>query len=214
MHSKLKFTVAAIAIALVSLGGTALAQNEHCDDNGSSNRATTPSNDFADVGGGVVQHKPTGLQWSRCSVGQTWNGGSCSDAAGVFYWNEAQNAVDQVNTTGELAGYSDWRLPTVEELATLIEKCREAPAINPEIFPNTPWSGFWTSTLHFDGENRLDDYDPDHVEVDSMDGAHPEDEGIQRDIYPEEAWFVGFYNGLEYPYDIQSSYRLRLVRAN
>lgn len=214
MHSKLKFTAAAIAIALVSLGGTASAQNEHCNENGRSNRATTPSSDFADVGGGVVQHRPTGLQWSRCSVGQIWNGGSCSDAAGVFYWNEAQDAVDQVNTTGALAGYSDWRLPTVEELATLIEKCREAPAINPEIFPNTPWSGFWTSTLHFDGKNRLDDYDPDHVEVDSMDGAHPEDENNKRDIYPAEAWFVGFYKGLEYPYDIESSYRLRLVRAN
>lgn len=215
MHSKTNLTAAAVAATLIVLGGTASAQNEHCNDAGSSDQATTPSRDFVDVGGGVVQHEPTALQWSRCAIGQTWDAGSCSGAATVFYWDEAQDAVDQLNASGELAGWSDWRLPTVEELATLIEKCRETPAINPEIFPNTPWSGFWTSTLHFDGRNRVDDYDPDHVEVDAKDGAHPEDEEEDEDkIYPEEAWFVGFYRGLEYPYNIESSYRLRPVRAN
>ena len=189
---------------------TALADDSHCEDGVGRNSPTTPDRDFIEMDNGVVQHAPTGLQWSRCAIGQTWSRGRCQGSADVFYWNEAREAVDQLNRTGRLAGHSNWRLPTVEELATLIEKCREAPAINTDIFPNTPWSGFWTSTLHFDGNNRLDDYDPEHVEVDAKYGAHEDDD--ERDIYPEEAWFVGFYKGLEYPYDIESSYRLRPVR--
>lgn len=209
-----KFVITAIALALFAWGESVSAQNEHCNDEGSTEQATTPSRDFVDVGGGVVQHQRTGLQWSRCALGQSWSAGTCTGAATVFYWDEAREAIDRINASGELAGWSDWRMPTVEELATLIEKCRETPAINTEIFPNTPWSGFWTSTLHFDGRERVDDYDPEHVEIDSLAGAHNDEDEDERDIYPEEAWFVGFFKGLEYPYDIKSSYRLRPVRGN
>ena len=213
MHSK--FRITAIAIALVAWGGSVSAQNEHCNDDGRSDRATTPSRDFVDVGGGVVQHERTGLQWSRCAIGQTWNAGSCDDAATVFYWDEAQEAVDQLNASGELAGWSDWRLPTVEELRSIVEECRETPAINTEIFPDTPWSGFWTATLHDDGERRVDDYNVEHVDEQARRGAHPE-EGEEENggVVPLEAWFVGFYKGLEYPYNVESSYRVRPVRGN
>lgn len=206
------FTAITMILALAGWGTTALAQNDHCQDGTGSSEATTPSRDFIDLGGGVVEHEPTGLQWSRCALGQTFQSGRCQGPADVFFWNEAKDAVEQLNRSGRLGGHNDWRLPTVEELATLIEKCRETPAINTEIFPDTPWSGFWTSTLHFDGNNRLDDYDPEHVEVNAKDGAHEEDD--DRDIYPQEAWFVGFFKGLEYPYNIESSYRLRPVRGN
>ena len=215
MHPKFKFMTAVITIALVTWGGAASAQNEHCNDGGSSDRATTPSRDFVDVGGGVVEHERTGLQWSRCAVGQTWNAGSCNGAATVFYWDEAQEAVDQLNASGELAGWSDWRLPTVEELRSIVEECRETPAINTEIFPNTPWSGFWTATLHDDGERRVDDYNVEHVDEEARRGAHPEnDEEEDNGVVPLEAWFVGFYKGLEYPYNVESSYRVRPVRGN
>jgi len=210
MQTKSRF----IACALASLLWTtaALADDSHCEDGVGRNNPSTPDREFTDMGNGVVQHARTGLQWSRCAIGQTWSSGRCQNAADVFLWGEAQKAIDQLNRTGRLGGHSNWRLPTVEELATLIEKCREAPAINTDIFPNTPWSGFWTSTLHFDGKNRLDDYEPEHVEIDAVAGAHPDEDDDKRDIFPEEAWFVGFYKGLEYPYDINSSYRLRPVR--
>jgi len=208
----MQFNPGYIACVLAGLLWTnaALGDDSHCEDGVGSNNPTTPDREFIDMDNGVVQHARTGLQWARCAVGQTWSSGRCRGAADVFLWNEAKAAIDQLNRTGRVGGHGDWRLPTVEELATLIEECREAPAINTDIFPNTPWSGFWTSTLHFDGRNRVDDYDPEHVAVNAKDGAHEDDE--ERDIYPEEAWFVGFYRGLEYPYDIKSSYRLRPVR--
>jgi len=219
MHSSNKLKTAAIAITMtvgmVALGGTAWAQNEHCEKGEGSERATTPSRDFVDVGSGVVQHEPTGLQWSRCAIGQTWNAGSCDGAATVFYWGEARDAIDQLNATGELAGWSDWRLPTVEELSGIVEECRETPAINTEIFPDTPWSGFWTATLHDDGQRRVDDYNVEHVDEKARRGAHPEDqEEDENGVVPLEAWFVGFYKGLEYPYNVESSYRVRPVRGN
>lgn len=215
MYSNFKFRTAAIAIALIGLGGAASAQDEYCTDGASSDRATTPARDFVDLGNGVVEHEPTGLQWSRCAVGQTFNSGRCEGAATVFYWDEAQDAVDQLNASGELAGYSDWRLPTVEELRSIVEECREAPSINFEIFPDTPWSGFWTATLHDDGERRVDDYNVEHVNEEARRGAHPENgEEDENGVVPLEAWFVGFFKGLEYPYNVESSYRVRPVRGN
>lgn len=202
-----------IMLAAMFCAGTVSAQDEYCEDGARSDRPTTPSRDFVDLGDGVVQHEPTGLQWSRCAVGQTFNAGRCDGAATVFYWDEAPDAIDRLNATGELAGHSNWRLPTVEELRSIVEECREAPSINTDIFPNTPWSGFWTATLHDDGERRVDDYNAKHVDEDARRGAHPEnEEEDENGLVPLEAWFVGFFKGLEYPYNVESSYRVRPVR--
>lgn len=215
MHSKFKLTAAAVTIALVTFGGAASAQNNYCTDGASKDRATTPAADFVDLGNGIVEHEPTGLQWSRCAIGQTFNGRGCDGAATVFHWDEARDAIDRLNASGELAGYSDWRLPTVEELRSIVEECRETPAINPDIFPDTPWSGFWTSTLHDDGRRRVDAYEAEHVDEEARRGAHADEERDNGDgTYPLEAWFVGFYKGLEYPYNVESSYRVRPVRGN
>jgi len=189
----------------------AFANDSHCDNDVGERRPTTPDDDFTNLGNGVIEHRPTGLQWAQCALGQRASGNTCVGQAGVYTWQEAREAVEQANRSGRIAGQTDWRLPSVDELATLIEKCRQAPAINTTQFPNTPWSGFWTSTMHFDGARRVDDYDPDHVDADAEEGAHKDDDP-DRDRRPMEAWFVGFYEGLEYPYNIDSAYRVRVVR--
>jgi hypothetical protein len=45
-----------------------------------------------------------------------------------------------------LAGLS-WRLPSVEELETLVDDTRVNPSIDTTAFPGTPSVGFWTSSL-------------------------------------------------------------------
>lgn len=204
-----------LILAAAGWGSLVVAADSHCQNGIGADRPTTPAADFVDLGNGIVQHETTGLQWSRCAIGQTYRNGSCQGPATVYYWDEAQEAVDQVNRTGELAGLNDWRLPTVEELRSIVEECREAPAINTSIFPNTPGSGFWTATLHDDGERRVDDYNVEHVDENARRGAHPEDgEEDENGGVPVEAWFVGFFKGLEYPYNVESSYRVRPVRSN
>lgn len=66
---------------------------------------------------------------------------------GSYHDGEANNPI---------AGYDDWRLPTVEELSTLVDRkscgsCVEGgecqrPCISAEAFPNTPASWFWSAS--------------------------------------------------------------------
>ncbi|MEO8011283.1 MAG: DUF1566 domain-containing protein [Dokdonella sp.] len=45
-----------------------------------------------------------------------------------------------------LGGHADWRLPTREELQSLVDYDRYNPAINRELFHDTPASDFWSSS--------------------------------------------------------------------
>ena len=47
-------------------------------------------------------------------------------------------------------GFSDWRLPTVKELATLLNYSKRLPAIDTLWFPNTDWRPHWSSNTAID----------------------------------------------------------------
>jgi hypothetical protein len=99
---------------------------------------TTPSGDFTAVGdGGIVRHVPTGLEWQRCAQGQEWDGVTCAGTPTIHDWREAL-ALAEVQP--------GWRLPNVNELRTLAERCRIAPAINRQVFPDAPAAAFSTSS--------------------------------------------------------------------
>lgn len=57
-------------------------------------------------------------------------------------WAKALEAPKQL----AIAGFKDWRLPTVEELFLLADRTRHSPAIDADFFPKTPSEWFWTST--------------------------------------------------------------------
>ena len=97
---------------------------------------------FIDNGDGTITDKATGLMWVKepGAIGGVW--GSAGNPSGMF-WN---NAIDNCLALN-YAGHSDWRLPNIFELFSLVNFGRVSPSAYPDIFPYTkyPW-GYWTST--------------------------------------------------------------------
>ena len=104
--------------------------------------ATTPDTQFTIDKDGTVSDTTTGLMWMRCSLGQEWNGTTCTGKAVALPWANALSAAEKF----EFAGYTDWRLPNKNELESIVEDRCFAPAINSNIFPATPSAYFWSST--------------------------------------------------------------------
>ena len=57
-----------------------------------------------------------------------------------YTWDEAREI------TSDFGGYTDWRLPTIQELLTLVDFTKYAPAINTDYFPNQPSSYVWSGS--------------------------------------------------------------------
>ena len=123
---------------VLALPGAALAQT--CQS--ASIRASTPTARFTDNGDGTVSDTVTGLTWKRCAEGQIWDGASCSGSATALTWQAAL----QAGAASTFAGHSDWRLPNIKELGSIVERQCADPAINLSVFPGTTASGFWSGS--------------------------------------------------------------------
>lgn len=118
-------------------------------------KRSTPSAGFDYLAGGaVVRGRGTGLEWQRCSEGMTFvagkaadrSGDTCSGSAGAFNQDAATQIAAKVNAGAGRDGKKDWRLPTLDELSSIVEDACQMPAINPEVFPDTPVTWFWAAT--------------------------------------------------------------------
>lgn len=74
-------------------------------------------NDLVDNGNGTVTDRVTGLMWQKVGSNDYMEG------------SDAQSYVDALNRTMFL-GFTDWRLPTIEELASLIETKKSSEGLN------------------------------------------------------------------------------------
>jgi len=103
--------------------------------------ASTPVSRFQLDDNGTATDKRTGLIWMRCSLGQAWDGKSCSGKALKFNW---QQAIE--NAKASTFAKRKWRIASVSEISAIIELRCENPAINQTLFPQTPGSHYWTAT--------------------------------------------------------------------
>lgn len=115
-------------------------------------------NDFRDIGDGTISDNATGLMWSQDDSG--------SDAPDGLNWEEALAYVETQNDANYL-GYSDWRLPNVKELQSILDYGRSPdtnnsaaidPLFNATSFTNeagqTDYAFYWSSTTHANWTNN------------------------------------------------------------
>jgi len=93
---------------------------------------------FIDNGDGTVTDNNTGLIWMKATA--DLNGDNIINNSDQYSWQAAKDFCENLN----LAGYSDWRLPELIELTTLLDYGRYQPAIN-LIFSCEP-SYYWSAT--------------------------------------------------------------------
>lgn len=136
-----------------------------------SQDTSKPLAPFIVIAPGVVKDAGTGLEWMRCSLGQAWSESSntCEgDEVRLKSW-DAMAKVKHLNSEGGFAQTSNWRIPTVRELAGIrlctkglnaptidlgdglppvSDGCKggENPMVNQEAFPETPARAFYWSS--------------------------------------------------------------------
>lgn len=102
---------------------------------------------------GTVTDSRLGLMWQQCPEGQS--GANCATGTATVYNTYAaalaRAASVNADPAGAGRGHSDWRVPNRNELASLVNRRCEAPAIQRNAFPGTPSASFWTSTPAFAG---------------------------------------------------------------
>ncbi len=81
---------------------------------------------YIDNGDGTVSDASTGLIWEKKSAD-----GSIHDQGRQYSWSDAFTAfIAELNST-HFAGHTDWRLPNVNELQTLVDYGEAGPVIDP-----------------------------------------------------------------------------------
>lgn len=140
--NKLSIKEIILKISAALFFGALLATNIVYADCSDDILPSTPNSRFTVNNNGTVTDNQTGLMWMRCSLGQTWGGEKCEGSATNYTWRQALVSSDKSN----LAGFNDWYLPNIKELASIIEISCYHPAINNTLFPSTQSRVYWTSS--------------------------------------------------------------------
>ncbi len=91
---------------------------------------------YVDNGDGTVTDTPNGLMWQQATAPNTYD------------WAQASSYCESLS----FAGYTDWRLPTIDELKSLLALGWH-PTINPVFFPDTAASWYWSGVTHISDTN-------------------------------------------------------------
>ena len=99
-----------------------------------------------------VVDKKSGLIWCRCSLGQEWHKGK--GCVGEIELIKRKEAEERANTLGK-----GWRIPSIDELLTLVDKRCQTPVINVTLFGKLYDTGeganYLSSSIHLEGDEVL-----------------------------------------------------------
>lgn len=123
------------SILLIAISLHNLAQAQSCDSN---KPETTPSSRFEiNRTEGTASDTETKLTWKICAEGQRYSDGRCTNKATDYTWDDA------MKTFGDEG--DGWRLPSVDEMSSIVEKQCNYPSLNMSIFTDVPQLQFWTA---------------------------------------------------------------------
>jgi hypothetical protein len=106
-----------------------------------ANQPSRTPNTRYDIRSDVVYDKKTDLTWQRCSVGQHWKeGAGCVGVIKQMSWDEAKAQAQ-----------GSWRLPSKDELTTLLAPNCNKPAVNEQAFPDMELDKLWYWTSSENG---------------------------------------------------------------
>jgi hypothetical protein len=93
---------------------------------------------------GVAIDIETNLMWLRFGYGQEWRDDTVTGYPRDVDWKSAFDIAELFNLQGGYCGFTDWRLPSIEELEYLTNTDNRNFNIQ-EVFPNnSKW--YWSST--------------------------------------------------------------------
>lgn len=152
--------LAGMAVAQTSVLREAEQRDQQRQANAEAEFMRQAGRHFVVVAPGVVRDNRTKLEWMRCSMGQDWNERSqrCDGTAAEYTFDGAQAIARRLNQAGGYNGRADWRMPSKDELASLVvcskgrhssyNSCADGslrPTIAQGVFPGTPPGNyFWT----------------------------------------------------------------------
>ena len=99
---------------------------------------------YTDNGDGTVTADVTGLMWQQSNSNTKYNWYAASGILDLTYNSSGTGVCGDLS----LGGYTDWRLPTVNELESITDSGTYNPAIDTTAFPNTNSSDYWSSTAY------------------------------------------------------------------
>ena len=194
IDTTIKIPMRDLAVELLGCHGLVMGLlNPSLPNNVAVSTTLSPAVEQKQIGKFIVQDDvaidtETHLMWCRYAVGQSWQAGQVVGEVERMMWDKAMECAEAFNKNIRCGGFSDWRLPTIDELKSLIDN-NHSPTINPTVFPNTPKGGFfnfkaafWSSSPYVGG--------------------------------PSYAWSVNFFNGYVNYYLRSNALPVRLVRAS
>jgi hypothetical protein len=113
----------------------------------------------------TVRDNVTGLVWEVKT-----NDGSIHDRSNTYTWynsdpqanggdagtpgdgTDTEDFIQALND-GYFGGFSDWRIPTLKELTTVVNYQKYNPSVSAVYFPNTVASNYWSVTTYADNAN-------------------------------------------------------------
>ena len=127
---------------------------------------------YQDNGDGTITDLNTGLMWEKKS-----DDGSIHDRDDAYTWANAMGTfVAALNAAG-FAGHTDWRLPNVKELQSIVNYGAETPSVSAILW--TPcFGGFGCTVLTCSC---------------TVSAGYWSSTSLERD--PTDAWYVSFFEG-------------------